>query len=115
MADDPLPLMQGTLDMLVLRVLASGRQHGQGVARAIQERSKEALLVEHSSLYPALQRLEERGWIRGEWGVSSNNRRARFYELTRAGRQQFAREANEWWRLVDAIALVVGGRPAGGT
>ena len=77
-------LLQGTLDLLILRTLHSGRRHGQGVARAILQSSREMLLVEHGSLYPALQRLESRGWIRAEWGVSDNNRRARFYELTPA-------------------------------
>src|SRR5438046_6285949 len=107
---DPLPILQGTLDLLVLRTLATGTQHGQGIARAIQDVSRNALLVDHSSLYPALQRLEERGWITAEWGTSSNNRRARFYELTRDGRRQLRRERDDWWRLVDAIALVLGPR-----
>ncbi|HET7622922.1 MAG TPA: PadR family transcriptional regulator, partial [Gemmatimonadaceae bacterium] len=78
---DRLQLLQGTLDLLILRTLASGRAHGQGVARAIQSASRDSILVDHGSLYPALQRLEERGWIRAEWGTSENNRRARFYEL----------------------------------
>ena len=111
---DPLPILQGTLDLLVLRTLASGTQHGQGIARAIQDVSRNALLVEHSSLYPALQRLEARGWIRAEWGTSSNNRRARFYALTALGRKQFARERDDWWRFADALALVLGPRTAGG-
>jgi PadR family transcriptional regulator PadR len=112
---DPLPILQGTLDLLVLRTLASGKQHGQGIARAIQSVSRDALLVEHSSLYPALQRLEEREWIRAEWGTSSNNRKARFYELTSLGRKQLARERDDWWRFVDALTLVLGPRPARGT
>jgi transcriptional regulator len=112
---EPLPILQGTLDLLILKTLASGKQHGQGIARAIQDVSRNALLVEHSSLYPALQRLEERGWISAEWGTSSNNRRARFYELTAAGRKQFARERDAWWRIADAIALVVGPRTVRGT
>ena len=101
-------LLQGTLDLLVLRTLVFGAQHGQGIARAIQQRSADALLVDHGSLYPALQRLEARGWIRAEWGVSANNRRARFYELTAAGRKQLARETSEWHRLVQAVGLVLG-------
>jgi PadR family transcriptional regulator, regulatory protein PadR len=111
---EPLPILQGTLDLLVLRTLASGTQHGQGIARAIQDVSRNTLLVEHSSLYPALQRLEERGWIRAEWGTSANNRRARFYELTALGRKQLARERDDWWRFADAIALVLGPRAAPG-
>src|SRR6516164_1263202 len=87
-----LELLQGTLDLLVLRTLIFGSQHGQGVARAIQETSGEELLVEHGALYPALQRLEDRGWISAKWGTSANNRRARFYSLTTAGRKQLVKE-----------------------
>ena len=100
-------LLQGTLDLLVLRVLALGAHHGQGIARAIQARSGDTLLVDHGSLYPALQRLEGRGWVKGAWGVSENNRRARFYSLTPAGRKQFASEAGRWNRLVASIARVM--------
>src|SRR5437762_13930495 len=85
-------LLQGTLDLLVLRVLALGTHHGHGIALAIEARSGDTLLVDHGSLYPALQRLEERQWIKGSWGKSDNNRRARFYSLTPAGRRQFAVE-----------------------
>lgn len=106
------PLLQGTLDLLILRTLAGGRAHGQGVARAIQATSRESILVDHGSLYPALQRLEERGWIRAEWGTSENNRRARFYEITPIGRRQLVRETREWWALADAIGLVLGPRPS---
>src|ERR1700683_3320670 len=98
-----LELLQGTLDLLILRTLIFGSQHGQGVARAIQETSEEELLVEHGALYPALQRLEERGWISAKWGVSSNNRKARFYTLTAAGRKQLVKETNKWNRLTAAI------------
>src|SRR6266699_1596760 len=80
--------LQGTLDLLILRTLLFGAQHGQGVARAIQQQSREVLLVDHGTLYPALQRLEGKGWIAAQWGTSTNNRRARFYKLTRAGRKQ---------------------------
>jgi PadR family transcriptional regulator, regulatory protein PadR len=104
-------LLQGTLDLLVLRTLVFGAQHGQGIARAIQQRSGDALLVDHGSLYPALQRLEARGWVRAAWGVSANNRRARFYELTAAGRRQLAQETSEWHRLVQAVGLVLGPEP----
>jgi PadR family transcriptional regulator, regulatory protein PadR len=101
-------LLQGTLDLLVLRTLLFGRQHGQGIARGIQQTSADALLVDHGSLYPALQRLEDRGWVRAEWGVSENNRRARFYELTKGGRAQLLTEAGRWRRLVEAVGRVLG-------
>ncbi len=101
-------LLPGTLDLLVRRTLVFGAQHGQGIARAIQQRSGDALLVDHGSLYPALQRLETRGWIRAEWGVSANNRRARFYELTADGRRQLVEETSEWHRLVQAVGLILG-------
>lgn len=101
-------LLQGTLDLLILRTLALGQYHGQGIARVIQQRSGDTLLVDHGSLYPALQRLEDRGWIKGAWGTSENNRRARFYSLTAAGRKQFVNEAGRWSRLVESIARVMG-------
>ena len=101
-------LLQGTLDLLVLRTLRLGRRHGQGIARAIQHTSDDAILVDHGSLYPALQRLERRGWITAEWGTSENNRKARFYELTPAGSRQLTREAGRWRRLVQAVARVLG-------
>ena len=103
-----LELLQGTLDLLILRTLIFGSQHGQGIARAIQETSEKELLVEHGALYPALQRLEERGWISAKWGVSSNNRKARFYTLTSAGRRQLVKETNKWKRLAGAIARILG-------
>ena len=106
--EDRLDLLQGTLDLLILRTLIFGSQHGQGIARAIQEISGEELLVEHGALYPALQRLEERGWIAAKWGTSSNNRRARFYSLTAAGRKQLVKETTKWKRLAKAIARVLG-------
>lgn len=100
-------LLQGTLDLLVLRILDQGPHHGHGIAMAISSRSGETLLVDHGSLYPALQRLEQRGWIRGAWGTSANNRRARFYSLTAKGRKQFAVETDRWNRLVESIARVM--------
>jgi PadR family transcriptional regulator, regulatory protein PadR len=100
--------LQGTLDLLILRTLILGKQHGQGIARAIQQQSDHVLIVDHGSLYPALQRLEERGFIDAEWGVSDNNRRARFYTLTRTGRKELAREQSEWRRISAAIARVLG-------
>ena len=107
-------LLQGTLDLLILRTLGLGRQHGQGIARAIQEQSGDELIVDHGSLYPALQRLEARGWIAAEWGTSDSNRRARFYTLTRAGRAQLAAEAGQWRRFVAAVARVLGPEGAKG-
>jgi PadR family transcriptional regulator, regulatory protein PadR len=101
-------LLQGTLDLLILKTLVFGEQHGQGIARAIQQSSEDVLLVDHGSLYPALQRLEAKGWIVAEWGVSENNRKARFYKLTPSGRGQLAREADQWRRLVRAMGRVLG-------
>jgi len=106
--DDRLALLQGTLDVLILRTLVFGAQHGQGIARAIQETSDDVLLVDHGSLYPALQRLEADGSIKASWGTSENNRRARFYTLTRRGRSQLAKETRQWRRLVQAMGRVLG-------
>jgi PadR family transcriptional regulator len=103
-----LELLQGTLDLLILRTLILGSQHGQGIARAIQRTSDEELLVEHGALYPALQRLEERGWISATWGISTNNRKARFYSLTPAGRKQLGKETTKWKRLAAAIGRILG-------
>jgi transcriptional regulator len=100
-----LELLQGTLDLLILRTLIFGPGHGQG---AIQHTSEQELLVEHGALYPALQRLEERGWISAKWGTSANNRKARFYSLTAAGRQQLVKETTKWKRLAAAIARILG-------
>lgn len=105
---DRLELLQGTLDLLILRTLIFGPQHGQGIARAIQQTSDDELLVEHGALYPALQRLEERGWISAKWGTSSNNRRARFYSLTASGRKQLLKETSKWRRLAAAIGRILG-------
>ncbi len=106
--EERIALLQGTLDLLVLRTLVFGAQHGQGIARAIQQTSDEVLLVDHGSLYPALQRLEAQGWIEASWGNSDNNRRARFYSLTRRGRGQLVRETERWQRLVAAMGRVLG-------
>jgi len=106
-----LELLQGTLDLLILRTLILGPQHGQGIARAIQHTSEDELLVEHGALYPALQRLEERKWISAKWGSSANNRRARFYSLTAAGRKQLVRETTRWKRLAAAIGRILEPRP----
>src|ERR1700676_1738790 len=104
-----LELLQGTLDLLILRTLIFGSQHGQGIARAIQETSADELLVEHGALYPALQRLEERGRIAAKWGISDNNRRARFYTLTKIGREQLVKETTKWRRLATAIGRILEG------
>ena len=102
-----LELLQGTLDFLILRTLIFGPQHGQGIARDIQQTSDDELLVEHGALYPALQRLESRSWVSAEWGTSSNNRKARFYQLTKAGRKQLVKETAKWERLVAAIGRIL--------
>lgn len=100
--------LQGTLDLLILRTLVFGHQHGHGIARAIQRESENVLIVDHGSLYPALQRLEERGFIDAEWGTSENNRRARFYSLTKKGRRQLVHEEGEWRRIASAIMRILG-------
>jgi PadR family transcriptional regulator PadR len=102
-----LELLQGTLDLLILRTLIFGPEHGQGIARVIQQTSDKELLVEHGALYPALQRLEERGWISAKWGTSTNNRKARFYSLTPAGHKQLVRETTKWNRLTTAIERIL--------
>jgi PadR family transcriptional regulator, regulatory protein PadR len=99
--------LQGTLDLLILRTLVFGPQHGQAIARAIQNQSDNVLIVDHGSLYPALQRLEERGFIEADWGTSENNRKARFYTLTRTGRKELVREESEWRRIAAAIMRVL--------
>jgi len=101
-------LLQGTLDLLILRTLLFGDQHGQGIARAIQQSSEAVLLVDHGSLYPALQRLENQGWISAAWGTSENNRKARFYKLTALGRKRLVRETGQWRKLVAAMGRVLG-------
>ncbi|MCL4180587.1 MAG: PadR family transcriptional regulator [Verrucomicrobia bacterium] len=100
-------LLQGTLDLLILRALQLGPRHGFGVSVLIRQTSKEVLQVEQGSLYPALYRLEEQGWITSDWGVSDNNRKAKFYRLTPAGRKQLAEERASWERLSTAINLVL--------
>ena len=104
-----LDLLQGTLDLLILRSLQHEPMHGFGISIRIRQMSNEVLQVEQGSLYPALYRIEERGWIKAEWGVSENNRRARFYTLTAAGRKQLTAETDEWRRVSAAINLVLKG------
>lgn len=101
-------LLPGTLDMLVLKILMSGHLHGYAIAQLIQQLSDDLLRVEEGSLYPALQRLELNGWIAGEWGLSANNRRARFYKLTPDGRKQLAEESARYQRVTGAVARIMG-------
>jgi PadR family transcriptional regulator, regulatory protein PadR len=100
-------LLQGTLDMLVLKALSLGPMHGYGVGQRIQQISDDVLRVEEGSLYPALYRIEQQGWIESEWGVSDNNQRAKFYKLTRQGRQQLQIEEENWGRLAEATFKVM--------
>ena len=100
-------LLQGTLDMLILRILSGGENHGWAIAQRIQQISQDVLVVEEGSLYPALFRLERQGWLDSEWGQSENNRRAKFYRLTKAGRKQLEVEKQTWDRKVVAIQLVM--------
>lgn len=100
-------LLQGTLDMLILKALQLGPMHGFGISLLIRQMSKEVLQVEQGSLYPALYRLEDRGWIESAWGVSDNNRKAKFYKLTAGGRKQLAEERSNWERLSTAINVVL--------
>ena len=104
---DRIALLQGTLDLLILKTLVLGPCHGQGVARLIQRQSEEIFLVDHGSLYVALQRLEDKEWIRAKWGVSENNRKARFYSLTAKGREQLVEKTGEWHRLTRAMGLIL--------
>ena len=97
-------LLQGTLDLLILQTLQWGPQHGHGIGQAIRISSQEALQVEHGSLYPALHRLEQRGWLAAEWKMSEANRRAKYYKLTGSGRKQLAAEQSRWQQLVKAVA-----------
>jgi PadR family transcriptional regulator len=103
----PIDLVQGTLDLLILTSLALEPLHGWAIARRIKQLSNDVLLVQQGSLYPALQRLEHQGWVKAKWGVSEQNRRARFYALTRAGRRQLEKETALWERLATAVTLVV--------
>jgi len=105
--DEPIDMLQGTLDMLILRTLLLGPIHGHAIAKSIEQTSQDVLRVDHGSLYPALQRLERRGQITAKWGTSENNRRARYYCLTAAGRKQLTTETSKWERLSDAIARIL--------
>lgn len=103
----PTDLIQGTLDLLIMRTIAAEELHGWAIAQRIQQLSNDVLQVNQGSLYPALQRLERQGWITAKWGVSEANRRARFYRLTAAGRRRLAKERADWERLSTAISLVI--------
>ncbi len=100
-------LPQGTLDLLILRTLAVGPQHGWAISERVQQVSSDVLRIQQGSLYPALHRLERRGWIEARWGTSDNNRRARYYELTRAGRKQLEVETDSWQKLTAAVAQIL--------
>jgi PadR family transcriptional regulator PadR len=104
---DQTDVLQGTLDLLIMRTLALGPMHGWAIAQRIQQVSDDLLRVQQGSLYPALHRLEHQGWIAAEWGASENNRRARFYQLTRDGRKQLALEVSKWERLSAGVNLVL--------
>ena len=108
MPPSPVELLQGTLDVLVLKTLSWGPRHGYAVVEWIEQATDDALLVGEGTLYPALHRLERRGLIRAEWGASDNNRKAKYYELTRAGRKQLTAEEVAWQKLTTAVALVLG-------
>ena len=112
--DARIALLQGTLDLLILKTLVLGPCHGQGVARLIRRQSEEAFFVDHGSLYLALQRLEDKKWIGAKWGVSENNRKARFYSLTAKGREQLVEKTTEWERLTRAMGLILGASVAPG-
>jgi len=100
-------LLQGTLDLLILKTLVLGSRHGQGIARSIQQQSDDVFLVDHGSLYLALQRLEDRGFVRAEWGVSENNRKARFYTLSAKGRSQLTKKTSQWNRIAAAMSRIL--------
>ncbi len=101
-------MLKGTLDMMILRTLVTGDAHGHTIAKVIERTSEDVLEVEQGSLYPALHRLEDRGWVSSYWGASENNRKAKFYKLTATGRKQLVRETNRWRQMTRAIGLVMG-------
>jgi len=107
MAQDRIELPQGTLDLLILKTVALGPQHGWAISERIQQISRDVLQVQQGSLYPALHRLERRGWIKASWGNSDNNRKAKFYEMTRSGRKQLEAEAATWRKLAVAVSQVL--------
>jgi PadR family transcriptional regulator, regulatory protein PadR len=108
MSGQRIDLPQGTLDLLILRTLALGPQHGWGISERVQQMSSDVLRIQQGSLYPGLHRLERRGWIKARWGTSENNRRAKYYELTKSGRRQLEAEQDVWKKLTAAVAQVLG-------
>jgi transcriptional regulator len=106
--NERIELPQGTLDLLILRTLELEPQHGWGISERVQQMSSDVLRIQQGSLYPALHRLERRGWIKAQWGTSENNRKAKYYELTKSGRQQLAAETDSWQRMTAAVAQVLG-------
>jgi transcriptional regulator len=107
MSTDKSDLLQGTLDMLILKIVALGPVHGYGISRRIRQISRDVLQVQQGSLYPALHRLEKRGWLQAEWGDSENGRQAKFYRLSARGRRQLAEEQTNWHRLAEAVSLIL--------
>ena len=105
--EERISLLQGTLDLMILKSLIFGPCHGQGIARSIQRQSEDVFLIDHGSLYVALPRMEDTKWIRAKWGLSANNRKARFYSLTAKGREQLASKTSEWRRLTRAVELIL--------
>ncbi len=112
MAKENGDLLQGTLGLVILKTLAGGEQHGFGIARWIERTTGDVLIIEEGSLYPALRRLEDKGWIGSRWGITENNRRARYYALTRAGRQHLRGEAAVWLKFAGAVTTVLRAEPA---
>jgi len=111
MAEEPLGLLQGTLDMLILKAISLGPLHGYGILLRIQQISKDRLEIQQGSLYPALYRLEHQGWIASEWGESENNRKAKYYRLTTAGKRRLKTEAEKWNRMAEVMAGILGTEP----
>ena len=107
MSNERIDLPQGTLDLLILRTLSLGPQHGWAISERVQQVSSDVLRIQQGSLYPALHRLERRGWIRAKWGTSDNNRRAKYYDLTAAGRKQLAAETDSWQKMTAAVTQVL--------
>ena len=112
MTDGPLPMLKGTLDLLVLKTLSWGPMHGYGIATWLEQRSDGSLLLDDSALYQALQRMEGRGWLSAEWGITENNRRARYYKLTTAGRQRLRSESETWLRYTESVTAILALRSA---
>lgn len=108
MPDVRIDLPQGTLDLLILRALSNGPQHGWGISERVQQTSNDVIAIQQGSLYPALHRLERKGWLKARWGTSENNRRAKYYEITKVGARQLQAEKDAWQKLTAAVAQVLG-------